>query len=242
MNNCLGDLKISMDNIFKILNRLNEVYVKQRVLLIYLVVQNTILALIMLIYANVIISIGKINGELDYSQIRFFYNLAIVLLFLIILIFTPILISKSLNNLYMRNVIEHLLSARINMGEIVYAVFLRGITTLMILIFSAFPIIVISFYFGGFGMLKMIRLLCMILSFAVLFSSTCQFISSRIIDANASMIVSYVVGIVLTLINIYYLSSFLNNRFLVIPYVLFNIILALILVSLSRNTKIFNAW
>lgn len=241
MNNCLEGLKISMNNIFKILRRLNEVYVKQRVLLIYLVVQNTILALIMLIYANVIISNGKINGELDYSQIRFFYNLAILLLFLIILIFTPILISNSLNNLYKRNIIEHLLSVRISMGEIVYAVFFRGISTLIVLLFSAFPIVVISFYFGGFGMFKLFRLLWIILSYAVLYASICQFISTRIIDANTSMIVSYVIGIILSVINIYYLDRFLNNQFWVIPYVIFNIILALIMVSMSRKTKIFNA-
>ena len=64
-----------MGNIVKILNRLNEVYVKQRVLLMCLIAQNTILTLIMLIFANVIISNGNTNGELDYSQIRLFYNI-----------------------------------------------------------------------------------------------------------------------------------------------------------------------
>lgn len=138
-----------MENIFKILNRLNYVYVKRRVLLLFLIVQNTILSLVILIFANVIISNGKINGELDYSQIRLFYNVAIVLLFILILILAPILLSREMNGLYKKNIIEHLLSVKIEIRDIVYAVYFRGLATLIVLLVSAFPIIVISFYFGA---------------------------------------------------------------------------------------------
>ena len=143
-----------MENIFKILNRLNYVYVKRRVLLLFLIVQNTILSLVILIFANVIISNGKINGELDYSQIRLFYNVAIVLLFILILILAPILLSREMNGLYKKNIIEHLLSVKIEIRDIVYAVYFRGLATLIVLLVSAFPIIVISFYFGGFSLVK----------------------------------------------------------------------------------------
>ena len=230
-----------MENIIKILNRLNDVYVKQRVLLLFLIVQNTILSLIMLIFANVIISNGKIIGELDYSQIRLFYNVAIILLFVLVLIISPILLSRSLNELYKKNIIEHLMSVKIEIRDIVYAVYFRGLSTLIVLLVSAFPIIVISFYFGGFGVAKILRLLVMVLSFAVLFSAVCIFISTRIVDANASIIVSYVAGIGLTMINIYFLNVVLNGGLLVIAYVILNIVLSLILVSISKKTTIFNA-
>ena len=230
-----------MENIIKILNRLNDVYVKQRVLLLFLIVQNTILSLIMLIFANVIISNGKIIGELDYSQIRLFYNVAIILLFVLVLIISPILLSRSLNELYKKNIIEHLMSVKIEISDIVYAVYFRGLSTLIVLLVSAFPIIVISFYFGGFGVAKILRLLVMVLSFAVLFSAVCIFISTRIVDANASIIVSYVAGIGLTMINIYFLNVVLNGGLLVIAYVILNIVLSLILVSISKKTTIFNA-
>lgn len=230
-----------MDNIIKIFKRLNEVYVKQRVLLLCLIGQNTILSLIMLIFANVIISNGKINGELDYSQIRFFYSLAIFMLFLIVLFFAPILLSRVLNSLYKRNIIEHLLSVRIDISEIVYAVYFRGLLTLIILLVSAFPIIVISFYFGGFGIVKIFKLFFIVLSYAVLFSAVCQFISTKLIDENASLVVSYVTGLMLTALNIYYLNHFLNSSYLFILYIIFNIVMALILISISRNTNIFSA-
>lgn len=230
-----------MKNILKIFKRLNEVYVKQRVLLICLIAQNTILSLIMLIFANVIISNGNTSGELDYSQIRLFYNIAIILLFIIIDLFAPILLSRSLNDLYKKNIIEHLLSVRISIRDIVYAVYFRGLTTLLILLVSAFPIIVISFYFGGFGVIKMLRLLVIMFSYAILFSSICLFISTRFIDENATTIVSYVVGVVLTLVNVYYLHRLLNNAFSTFFYAVFCIIMALILISLAKKTTIFSA-
>lgn len=230
-----------MENILKIYKRLNNSYVKQRILLVYLIAQNTILSLAVLIFANVIISNGQINGELDYSQIRYFYTFAIIALFVLVLIFAPIFLSRTLNSLYKKNIIEHLLSAKVELSEIVYAVFLRGTSILIILLVSSFPIIVISFYFGGFGIIKMLKLVGIIISYAVFFSSTCLYISTKSIDENASTIISYVIGIILTLLNIYYLNYFLNSRFLIVFYVLFNIIMSLILLSLSKKTSIFNA-
>lgn len=230
-----------MGNIVKIFNRLNGVYVKQRVLLMCLIAQNTILSLIMLIFANVIISNGNVNGELDYSQIRLFYNIAIALLFLIVDLFTPILLSRSLNDLYKKNIIEHLLSVRISIRDIVYAVYFRGLSTLLILLVSSFPIIVISFYFGGFGVIKMLRLLFIIFGYAILFSSICLYISTKFLDENATTIVSYVVGVALTLINMFYLHRLLNNAFLAIIYVIFCVMASLILISVSKKTTIFSA-
>jgi len=230
-----------MYNILKILSRLNEVYVKQRLLLVILIAQNTILSLIMLIFANVIITNGQINGELDYSQIRLFYNTAIIMLFLIVFIFAPILLSRSLNDLYKKNIIEHLLSARIDISEIVYAVYFRGFTTLIIVLISAFPIILISFYFGGFGVVKILRLLGIMLSHATLFSSICLYVSASFVDENVSTVISYFSGLVLTLLNIYYMNYFLNNGLIFVAYILFNIIISLILVSIAKKTEIFNA-
>ena len=219
-----------MNKIIKIFNRLNEVYVKQRLLLIFLIIQNTILSLLILIFANVIISNGQVNGELDYSQIRMFYNLAIIIPFILIYIYSPLLLSRVINILYKRNVIVHLLSVKIDISDIVYAVYFRGLITLIILLVSSFPIIIVSFYFGGFGLIKMLKLLFMILSYSALFSSICLFISTRFIDENTTIIVSYVLGAILTFANIFYLTRFINSSLLIIPYILFNIITALILV------------
>ena len=45
-----------MKNIIKILERLNDSYIKRRLLVLSLTIQNIILSLIMLMYANMIIT------------------------------------------------------------------------------------------------------------------------------------------------------------------------------------------
>lgn len=229
-----------MKNIITILERLNDSYIKRRLLVLSLAIQNIILSLIMLMYANVIISNGKINGELDYVQVRFFYNIAIMLLFIIICSFAPYLLSNSLNVLYENNIIEHLLSVKIKFGEIVFAVYLRGLITLLILVVSAFPIISISFYFGGFSLPKIIRLFTVIVIFAIFISSICIFISSRILDKNVSIIIAYIISFIFTVINVLYLNRALYSVSYTIIYSVFLIIVSLTLLSLARNSNIFN--
>lgn len=229
-----------MNKIFIILKRLNEVFIKQRVLLICLVIQNVTLALMMLIYANVIISNGMISGELDYGRIRMFYTFAIISLFLIVCIFAPMLSSRTLSELYNNNTIDHLLSMKIGISDIVYAVFLRALSTLMIILISSFPIISVSFYFGGFSIIKILRLLIYIMSFATFITAVCVFISTIIFDANASIVISYVVSLILALTNVFYISRFLSSTLFTLLYVILNAILVLVLVSISRKTKIFN--
>lgn len=229
-----------MNKIFIILKRLNEVFIKQRVLLICLVIQNVTLALMMLIYANVIISNGMISGELDYGRIRMFYTFAIISLFLIVCIFAPMLSSRALSELYNNNTIDHLLSMKIGISDIVYAVFLRALSTLMIILISSFPIISVSFYFGGFSIIKILRLLVYIMSFATFITAVCVFVSTIIFDANASIVISYVVSLILALTNVFYISRFLSSTLFTLMYVILNAILVLVLVSISRKTKIFN--
>lgn len=229
-----------MNKTIKILERLNESYIKRRLLVLSLAIQNIILSLIMLMYANMIISNGKINGELDYTQVSFFYNMAIVLLFIVICIFAPYLLSNSLNILYENNVIEHLLSVKINFSEIVFAVYLRGIRTLLILVVSAFPIISISFYFGGFSLQRIVRLFLLIIIFAIFISSICIFISTKILDKNIAIIIAYVISFIFTVINILYLNRALYSVSYTFIYSLLLMIISLILLSVARNSKIFN--
>lgn len=229
-----------MKNTFKILERLKESYIKRRLLIVSLVVQNLILSLIVLIFANMIISNARLNGEIDYTQVRIFYNMVVFLLFMIISIFAPFLLSNSLNILCENNIIEHLLSVRISIKEIVFAVFLRGTFTLLILVVSAFPIASISFYFGGFSLIKIIRLFVIILAYSIFMSSVCVFISTIIYDKNISIIVAYVVSLILTIVNVFNLSKFLYSLPYTLIYVISMIIISLILISNARNTTIFN--
>lgn len=230
-----------MGNIIKIYRRLRNVYVKERLLLILLTVQNTVLSLIVLIYANGIISNGKINGVLNYSQVRLFYSIAIFLVFVLVIIYSPMFLSNTLNNLYKNNVIEHFLSVKIKMNEIVFAVYFRGLVLLLILLISSFPIICISFYFGGFGIENIIRLFILLISVSILVSAVCILISSKIMDSNVSIILSYIVVAIMIFFHLFYLNRFINSISILLIYVIISLLISLILLTISSKNNIYFA-
>ena len=191
-----------MDNVLKIFDRLTLESVKKRTFLLLFIFQNIILSLVVLVYANIIISNARINNELDYQQIQNFYTISIALLFFSIYILAPLVLSNWLNKLYKSNIIEHLLSVDIDISSIVFAVFLRGISIVSVLLISAMPIISISFYFGGFSIIKVIKLIICLFAFILLLSSTSIYISTIILDGNLSIVVAYVIGLFIYILNI----------------------------------------
>ena len=228
-----------MDNVLKIFDRLTLESVKKRTFLLLFIFQNIILSLVVLVYANIIISNARINNELDYQQIQNFYTISIALLFFSIYILAPLVLSNWLNKLYKSNIIEHLLSVDIDISSIVFAVFLRGISIVSILLISAMPIISISFYFGGFSIIKVIKLIICLFAFVLLISSTSIYISTIILDGNLSIVVAYVIGLFIYILNIINLSRILNSTYFLIFYLIFIVITSLVLLYYARKTKIF---
>ena len=223
-----------------ILERLNEAYMKQRLLLLMLGVQSVVLSLIVLIYANTILSVGKVNGELDYYQVRFFYSMTSILIFVMISAYVPFLLANSLNILYENNIIEHMLAVKISIKDIVFAAYLRGLIYTFTLVIATFPIISISYYFGGFGIPKIMRLITVIACYIIFLSSLSIFISSRIKDKNGSLILAYITSIVLAVTMIFNLNLLLSSNMHLLLFVVLSIVLSLVFLSLARNTHIFN--
>lgn len=228
-----------MKNTLIILERLNEAYMKRRLLLIMLGVQSIVLSLIVLVYANTILSTGRINGELDYLQIRFFYTLTTLLVFAIISAYVPFLTSNSLNILYENNIIEHMLAVKISINEIVFAVYLRGIIYAFTLVTATFPIICISYYFGGFGISKILRFISLAACYIIFLSSVSIFISSLIKDKNWSLITAYIISILLFMLITVNHYMLISSNMLTLICCLLSIMFSLILLSIARNTKIF---
>lgn len=229
-----------MNKIYTIYDRLTLRYVRQRTLLLFLLVQNVILALAILIFANVIISNANITGELDYNQVRIFYTVSILILFVLVTMLTPYLLSNTLNKLYDNNIVEHLLSVKIGISDIVFAVFLRGLTSVFIMFFSALPIISISFYFGGIGLIKIIKLFIFFICFILVLASVTLYISSSLINATSSIIVSYIACILITLLHLQILNYIINYNHLIYIYFFFSIVVSISLIAMSCRTKIFS--
>lgn len=229
-----------MKNIKKIFERFTESLVRTRALPFLLSVQNIVFAILVLIYANIIISRGKINGELDYDRIKLFYNLVIYILYFLVFIYAPYFLAGALNGLYKNNTIEYLLSTRMNIKEITYAAFLRGFANVLILIVSTFPIACVSLYFGGMGIVRVLRIIICLISFSMLLSSICLYISSFYKERNATVLVSYVICFFIFLLHMFLLKYIINLNFVTFLYFLFANTLSLIFIVLAYKGRIFN--
>lgn len=218
-----------MQNIKKLYDRFTESLVKNRTLLLFVAVQNIVLTLIVLIYANVIISNGKINGELDYSQVKFFYNFIIYFLVFIIFVFMPYFLSRSLNRLAKNNTLEYLIASKVKLNEVVYATYVRGLASSVMLIVSAFPIACVSLYFGGVGSFRAFKLIVFLMCYAAFYGALCIYLSSIIKDVNSSLYLSYVLGFVLAIFNVFILKYIINNTFITFMYIVFTMMASIVL-------------
>ena len=228
-----------INKVFKIFNMLSEVNVKKRSLPLFLSVQNVILTIVVLIFCNIIISNSKINDELNYNNIKLFYNLVIIISFVIISIYVPFYLSNILNNLVKNNSVDNMLSVGITVQELVLAVFLRGFFSSTIILVSAYPISCVSFYFGGLGIIKIMCIFLYLILLTYFVSSVCIFISSNISDPNASILISYVISIVIVIINLYYLNRILNYSPFLLAFSVINILFGTVFLWLATRGKIF---
>ena len=217
-----------MDNISKIMQRLTMKFMKERTILILISVQNIVLALIVLIFSNIIISNANISGELDYFQIGIFNNICILLLFLSIYVTVPIFIGGIYGELCTTNVEEHLLAVKITNSDILTAILIRGLINSFIIFMTACPITLMSFYFMGDGALKIIKIVIFLVSFLCLYSVITLHISTRFNNSN-------LIGVFLLIFYISIQNLVLNNLRIYLFYLIFIVIVSIIVFAFTRK-------
>lgn len=229
-----------MNNIMEIFNRITLKNVRRRTLLIYLFMLNVILSIAILVFSNAIISSSKATGTIDYNTVRLFYTFAILVLFILSYVLTPLFLSRSINSMYRDNIIDNLHSARVKNSDIVLAVYLRGFTYLVIIITSALPILSMSFLYGGVGAFSIAKILIAILCYTMLFSAISMYISSTIYDLNISMVVSYVVGFILLVVTLIFLNYMISEFYYIFFYAFFALFCTIILLLNTTNSSMIN--
>ena len=226
-------------NILTIFDRLTIKYMKQRKLIVYLAIQNILLAVIALIFTNVILSSAIAFGQLNFNNIKLFYTFCILVLFVISYIMSPIFMSRTVNSMYKNSIIDNLMASRVTAQDIVYASFLRGFTFVVIMVVSAIPITSISFYFGGISFSTILKIFFSVLLHTVLLSAICIYISSYILDENLATVIAYVVGLIVTIITIVALNVTLWNNIYLIMYSIFVLSISIAMLTLAKNAEIF---
>lgn len=223
-----------------IYNRLKLVYIKKRVFPIFLIIQNIIIALIVLIYANLIISNGKTMGELNYQQIKTFYAITIFLLFILPTLYSPYFLSKSVNELVKNNITVNLFSSKTKSTHIIYSSYLCGFFATFVLTISILPIVIVSFYFGGVSINRLLIILIYLLFYIIIISIISLAISARVEEPNLSIVLAYIVNIFLLIIHMFMFNYVINNYLLLLFYSFVVILLFLILLVFSQKTRIFS--
>lgn len=229
-----------MNNIVEIFNRLTINIIKKRILLVYFSIQNITLSLLVLIFSNVIISNATTSGVLNYNHIRLFFTICILLLFVIVYILTPIFSSTLINGMANRNIIDNLIASRVKSYEIVFASFLRAFSIVFILLFSAIPIICLSFYFGGIGIATIFKIFIITFSYMLLFVSICIYLSANVNDMNVAVILSYIVGLFILIVILFFLNFLIGSKTYVYGFLGVSIVLSTILLIIAKNSVVFN--
>lgn len=228
------------NNIKKLYNRFSIVQLKERRLLIFIFIQSIGLSLLSLVFANTIISGGIINDELNYYQIKLFYTLSILLFFFMPSLYSAYFLGRSINSLVNSNSILYLLSVECKPTEIVFARFIRGLFNVYILIFASFPILSISFYFGGIGYIKLIRLFVMLMFYILLTGSISMFISSMVKETNNSIILAFIVDIFIFILHYFIIGTILLHTSILFTYCFMSVIFSSLFFNSSRKSRIFN--
>lgn len=223
-----------------IYNRLKLVFIKKRVFPIILIIQNLLMSLIVLIYANRIISDGKTIGELNYQFIKTFYTITIFILFILPVLYSPYFLAKSVNELVKNNITINLFSSKVKSINIVFPCFLCGFLSVLVLTFSILPIIIVSFYFGGISIYRFIIILIYLIFYIIFVSGISMYISTIIVEPNLSIVFVYIIDIILLFIHVLGLPYILNNRLLLITYSIIVMIIFLILMVFSKKTRLFS--
>lgn len=227
-------------NYVKLYDRLTKALTKKRLLPIILSTQTIVFTLVALIFANLIISRARAYGDIDYNQIKMFYNGAIYAVLISISITTPIFLAKSINSAVKNNTLEYLLATGIKTKDLVYAIFVRGLNSVLIVIFAALPIVSVSFFFGGVGIARIIRVLILYFSYAILLSSISLFLSANMLDISISMFFSYILAICFLIVYFFSIEYIVMNNSMTIFNFLGAVILSLILTYFSRQGRVFS--
>lgn len=200
----------------KIYNRLSIWLVRSRELLFYVSIQNIIFFLIALVFINIILINTMNNGDMNYNNIKLFYNVMFILLFFSITIYTPMTTINMMKKLIKNNSIIYMLSEKIKFYEILIAFLLRESFNIFIIIISSFPLLSISLIYGGISLIKIIEMLFIYFLYALVILTLSINVYALLVDTNLAMLVSYIISIIFFFIGIFVLKFLLNYSYLYI--------------------------
>ncbi|MEY8354733.1 ABC transporter permease [Lachnospiraceae bacterium 54-53] len=178
--------------------KLNPVYKRETTvsarsfrLALILVIFNAILALVVLLNMYSVLERVKLTAEIQYSSFTTLYVFVAVVEFVMLMFIMPALTAGSVSGERERQTLDLLLTTTMKPSEIVMGKLTSSFSTMFLMIMSSFPLLAVSFVYGGVMFYDVFLLLFCYLAVALLCGSMGICFSSVFKRSTIATVVSY---------------------------------------------------
>jgi ABC-type transport system involved in multi-copper enzyme maturation permease subunit len=168
---------------------------------------NTILALVILLNMYSVIERVKRSAEIQFSSFTALYTFVAVVEFVLLMFIMPALTAGSISGERERQTLDLLLTTTMKPKDIILGKLNASFSTMFLMIISSFPLLAVSFVYGGMRVTDVFLLLFCYLAVALLCGSMGICFSSIFRRSTVATVVSYGV-LILIVIGTYVFNAF----------------------------------
>lgn len=178
--------------------KLNPVYKRETMvssrsfrLALIVVLFNTILALVVLLNMYSVMERVKLTAEIQYSSFTNLYVFVATVEFVMLMFIMPALTAGSISGERERQTLDLLLTTTLTPWEIIWGKLTSSFGTMFLMVMSSFPLLTVSFVYGGVMVFDIFLLLLCYLAVALLCGSMGICFSSMFKRSTIATVVSY---------------------------------------------------
>ena len=160
-------------------------------LALILVLFNSILALVVLLNMYSVVEQVKMTAEIQYSSFINIYVFVAVVEFVMLMFIMPALTAASVSGERERQTLDLLLTTTMKPWEIIWGKLMASFGTMFLMVMSSFPLLSVSFVYGGVTASDIFILLLCYLAVALLCGSMGICFSSIFKRSTIATVVSY---------------------------------------------------
>jgi ABC-type transport system involved in multi-copper enzyme maturation permease subunit len=160
-------------------------------LALILVLFNSILALVVLLNMYSVVEQVKLTAEIQYSSFTNIYVFVAVVEFVMLMFIMPALTAASVSGERERQTLDILLTTTLKPWEIIWGKLMASFGTMFLMVMSSFPLLTVSFVYGGVMAYDVLILLLCYLAVALLCGSMGICFSSIFKRSTIATVVSY---------------------------------------------------
>lgn len=160
-------------------------------LALILVLFNSILALVVLLNMYSVVEQVKLTAEIQYSSFTNIYVFVAVVEFVMLMFIMPALTAASVSGERERQTLDILLTTTLKPWEIIWGKLIASFGTMFLMVMSSFPLLFVSFVYGGVTAYDVMILLLCYLAVALLCGSMGICFSSIFKRSTIATVVSY---------------------------------------------------